>query len=75
MFFHERPDDFFPYARIEVVDKPNPTGIGMTEKIFAGRIRQVKNAYCFCLVGKFDYFFLDDVVFNITERIPQLPCA
>ena len=31
MFFNERPDDFFPYARIEVVDKPDPTGIGMTE--------------------------------------------
>lgn len=22
MFFNERPDDFFPYARIEVVDRP-----------------------------------------------------
>ncbi|MCD8118309.1 MAG: putative DNA binding domain-containing protein [Lachnospiraceae bacterium] len=45
MFFNERPDNFFPYARIEVVDKPDPTGIGMTEKIFAGPLdRQLKDA-------------------------------
>ena len=45
MFFHERPDDFFPYARIEVVDKPNPTGIGMTEKIFAGSLDRQLRVY------------------------------
>ncbi len=45
MFFNERPDDFFPYARIEVVDKPDPTGIGMTEKIFSGPLdRQLRDA-------------------------------
>lgn len=31
MFFNERPDNFFRYARIEVVDKPDPTGEGMTD--------------------------------------------
>jgi ATP-dependent DNA helicase RecG len=36
LFFNYRPDNFFRYARIEVVDKPDPTGIGMTEKIFYG---------------------------------------
>ncbi len=36
MFFNDRPDNFFRYARIEVVDKPDPTGIGMTEKTFYG---------------------------------------
>jgi ATP-dependent DNA helicase RecG len=36
LFFNERPDSFFRYARIEVVDKPDPTGIGMTEKYFYG---------------------------------------
>ncbi|MCD8200588.1 MAG: putative DNA binding domain-containing protein, partial [Clostridia bacterium] len=36
MFFNERPDNFFRYARIEIVDKPDATGIGMTEKIFFG---------------------------------------
>ena len=45
MFFSERPDDFFPYARIEVVDKPDPTGIGMTERIFTGPLdRQLSDA-------------------------------
>ena len=45
MFFNERPEDFFPYARIEVVDKPDPTGIGMTEKIFTGPLnRQLRDA-------------------------------
>ncbi len=43
--FNERPDDFFPYARIEVVDKPDPTGIGMTEKVFTGPLdRQLQDA-------------------------------
>lgn len=45
MFFNERPDRFFPYARIEVVDKPDPTGIGMTEKIFEGPLdKQLRDA-------------------------------
>ncbi|GAB1476350.1 helix-turn-helix domain-containing protein [Bacillota bacterium] len=45
MFFNERPDEYFSYARIEVVDKPDPAGIGMTEKIFAGPLdRQLRDA-------------------------------
>lgn len=45
MFFNEQPDTFFPYARIEVVDKPDPTGVGMTEKIFTGPLdRQLRDA-------------------------------
>lgn len=45
MFFNERPDEFFPYTRIEVVDKPDPTGLGMTEKIFTGPLdRQLRDA-------------------------------
>lgn len=45
MFFNERPDNFFRYARIEVVDKPDPTGIGMTEQIFTGPLDfQLRNA-------------------------------
>lgn len=38
MFFNERPDNFFPYTQIEVVVKPDPTGIGMRERIFRGPI-------------------------------------
>ncbi len=45
MFFNDSPDKFFPYARIEVVDKPDPTGDGMTEKIFTGPLdRQLKDS-------------------------------
>jgi len=45
MFFNEQPEAFFPYARIEVVDKPDPTGIGMTEKVFTGPLdRQLRDA-------------------------------
>lgn len=45
MFFHERPDNFFPYARIEVVDKSDPTGEGMTEKVFTGPLdKQLRDA-------------------------------
>lgn len=36
MFFNEHPENYFSYAQIEVVDKPDPTGIGMTEKTFKG---------------------------------------
>ncbi len=38
MFFNERPDNFFPYTQIEVVIKPDPTGLNMREKIFRGPI-------------------------------------
>lgn len=45
MFFNERPDHFFPYSRIEVVDKPDPTGIGMKERVFTGPLdRQLRDA-------------------------------
>ena len=48
MFFNERPDNFFPYSRIEVVDKPDPTGIGMKERIFTGPLdRQLKDALAY----------------------------
>ena len=36
MFFNDRPENFFPYARIEVVNIPDPTGQGMEERIFTG---------------------------------------
>jgi len=48
MFFNERPDKFFPYSRIEVVDKPDPTGIGMKERIFTGPLdRQLRDALAY----------------------------
>ena len=48
MFFNENPEDYFSCARIEVVDKPDPTGIGMTEKIFRGPLdRQLRDALAY----------------------------
>lgn len=48
MFFNEHPEDYFPFAQIEVVDKPDPTGIGMTEKTFKGPLdRQLRDALAY----------------------------
>lgn len=48
MFFNERPDNFFRCARIEVVDKPDPTGERMVEKTFYGPLNiQLENALGF----------------------------
>jgi ATP-dependent DNA helicase RecG len=48
MFFNKRPDDFFRYARIEIVDKPDPTGDGMMEKTFTGPLdKQLRDALAF----------------------------
>lgn len=48
MFFNEHPEQFFSFAQIEVVDKPDPTGIGMTEKTFKGPLdRQLRDALAY----------------------------
>ena len=48
MFFNEHPEKFFSFAQIEVVDKPDPTGIGMTEKTFKGPLdRQLRDALAY----------------------------
>lgn len=48
LMFSERPEKYFRYARIEVVDIPDPTGNGMVEKIFTGPIqRQLKDALAY----------------------------
>ena len=45
LMFSERPERYFRYARIEVVDIPDPTGTNMVEKVFTGPIqRQLKDA-------------------------------
>lgn len=38
LFFNDQPENFFPYAQIEVVNMPDPTGQGMEERIFTGPI-------------------------------------
>ena len=48
LMFTERPEKYFRYARIEVVDIPDPTGNNMVEKVFTGPIqRQLKDALAF----------------------------
>lgn len=48
MFFNDNPEDFFPCSRIEVIDKPDPTGKGMTEKIFRGPLdKQLRDALAY----------------------------
>ena len=45
LMFSDKINDFFPYARIEFVDIPEPTGRHMTEKTFTGPIQnQLRNA-------------------------------
>lgn len=45
LMFSRNPQRFFPYARIEVVDMPDATGRGMTEKVFEGPLQaQLENA-------------------------------
>lgn len=76
MFFNENPDAFFPYARIEVVDKPDPTGEGMTEKIFTGPLdRQLKDALSYI-----KNYIIKEKVTKISgqaeaERIYNIPYA
>ena len=40
LMFSEHPEKYFRYARIEVVDIPDPTGTNMTEKVFTGPIQR-----------------------------------
>lgn len=48
LMFSERPERYFRYARIEVIDIPDPTGNHMVEKIFTGPIqRQLKDALAY----------------------------
>ena len=45
LMFSEHPEKYFRYARIEVVDIPDPTGTNMIEKVFTGPIqRQLRDA-------------------------------
>ena len=48
MFFNESPDNFFPYTRIEVVNKPDPTGVDMRERTFKGPLdKQLRDALAY----------------------------
>lgn len=48
LMFSRDAQRFFPYARIEAVDMPDPTGRGMTEKTFEGPIQiQLEDALAY----------------------------
>jgi ATP-dependent DNA helicase RecG len=64
LFFNDNPERFFRYARIEVVDKPNPTGQGMTEKIFTGPLdRQLRDALQYI-----KNYILEEKVFKVEHQ-------
>jgi ATP-dependent DNA helicase RecG len=76
MFFNDRPDIYFRYARIEVIDKPDETGHGMTEKTFTGPLdRQLRDTLAYIQ----NYIIKEKVVkyANIAEadRIYNFPYA
>ncbi len=39
LMFSDKTQDYFPYARIEVVSIPDPTGTNMIEKVFTGTLQ------------------------------------
>jgi ATP-dependent DNA helicase RecG len=76
LFFNDRPDNFFRYARIEVVDKPDEAGIGMTEKTFTGPLdRQLRDALAYIR----NYTLKERIVKHAdaaeAERISNFPYA
>ena len=46
LMFSEKPERFFRYARIDLVDIPNPTGNNMTEKLSPGRFSDSFAMHC-----------------------------
>ena len=64
LMFSERPEKYFRYARIEVVDIPDPTGTNMTEKVFTGPIqRQLSDA-----LALIKNYTLKEVVIKSADR-------
>ena len=64
LMFSERPEKYFRYARIEVVDIPDPTGTNMTEKVFTGPFqRQLSDALAFI-----KNYTLKEVVIKSADR-------
>lgn len=67
LMFSERPEKYFRYARIEVVDIPDPTGEGMTEQVFTGPIqRQLRDALA---------YISNYIVKRKTHKLPDAPEA
>lgn len=64
LMFSECPEKYFRYARIEVVDIPDPSGTNMVEKVFTGPIqRQLSDALAFI-----KNYTLKEVVIKSADR-------
>jgi len=60
LFFNDSPERFFPFSRVEIIDKPNPTGQGMKEKIITGPIdRQLSESLAYIRNA-----FLKEIIFK-----------
>lgn len=63
LMFSEHPERYFRYARIEIVDIPDPTGTNMVEKVFTGPIqRQLRDALM---------FIKNYVIKEVTIKVPD----
>ena len=67
MFFNEKPDAFIEGARIEIVEKPDPTGDGLIETVFDGPLDLQ-------LQGAIDYL-RNHVIRTMTLKTPDSPIA
>ena len=64
LMFSEHPEKYFRYARIEVVDIPDPTGQNMVEKTFTGPIqRQLRDALLYI-----KNYVLKEAVIKLPDR-------
>lgn len=64
LMFSENPQRYFRYARIEVVDMPDPTGTNMVEKTFVGPIqRQLRDALSYI-----KNYVLKEAVIKLPDR-------
>jgi len=62
MFFADNPAEYFRYARIEVVDIPDPTGQGMVERTFTGPLNvQLKSAL---------QYIRNNVIAELVQKVP-----
>ncbi len=68
LMFSEHLEKYFRYARIEVVDIPDPTGTNMIEKVFTGPIqRQLTDALAFIR-----NYTIKEAVLKVKERAEAL---
>ena len=71
LMFSEHPETYFRYARIEIVDLPDPTGAGMTEMSFSGPIqRQLRDALAWL-----KNYVLRETTFKLPDRAEAVRIA